>query len=135
MIVSIRVTNKTEALEAIEMLKAYTGVASEETQKEVAKSAVAKDAEGTGSGSTTAKKTEAPTKKTPAKKRAPKKEVEEDHDVEVTVTKAQLLAAAKEASARTDRDTVRETVAKYAPKISSVDEGAYEALLADLKAL
>lgn len=133
----IEIENDKDAQRAQKILTAYLGNIedpedggphheNEEPKKEVAKK-------------TTPKKD--PVKKTTPKKDKPDGETEPESD-EVEETEATdgvdlktLTGIAKDAVAKTDRATVKETIGKYGEKLSAVNESDYEALAEDLKAL
>lgn len=128
---TLEVTSKEEAVEAIKVLQAYSG------------STVAAKAVETKEEVKAEEPKKVPAKKTPTKK--VEKQVEETEDdtsdeEQVETEKSdidlkQLTAIAKEAVERTDRNAAKDVISKYGSKLSEVDESDYFALAAELEAL
>ena len=79
-------------------------------------------------------------KETPPKEEAPKeekvpKEEAPKEEKAADITLDQLKTLAKEAVARTDRETVKKTIARYGQKLAAVTENNYGSLASDLEAL
>ena len=128
---TLEVTSKEEAVEAIKVLEAYSG------------STVAAKAVETKEEIKAEEPKKVPAKKTPTKK--VEKQVEETEDdtsdeEQVETEKSdidlkQLTAIAKEAVERTDRNAAKDVISKYGSKLSEVDESDYSALAVELEAL
>lgn len=120
---TLEVTSKEEAVEAIKVLEAYSGstVAAKavETKEEVKAEEPKK--------STTKPKTTKATKKV--------EETEDDTSEKSDIDLKQLTAIAKEAVERTDRNAAKDVISKYGSKLSEVDESDYSALATELEAL
>jgi len=120
----IEITSKDEALAAQQMLSAYLGQGSisvgiehTEIEKPKVKVARAKDA---------VKKDTKPIKEEP---------VVEKEEPKGNIDLAELTKIAKAAVAKTDRVTVKDAISAYGAKLSEVEEGDYQTLADELKAL
>ena len=124
MTIAITVNNPQEAKIAIESLTPYSNYVEDEKPvvKETKKRPAVKKEP--------VEEKETETKKRPAVKKEP---VEEKSDN--TISLKELTLIAKEAVSRSDRTTVKDAIAAYGDRLSSVDEAYYEDLVNDLKAL
>ena len=124
----IEIENDQDAQRAQKMLAAYLGNTSEpsDTVAETPKKEVAKK-------STTKKAT---TKKVEEKpETGPESDEAEETEASDGVDLKSLTATAKDAVGRTDRETVKKTIAEFGDKLSAVDESNYGELSEKLKAL
>ncbi len=129
--ITIQITSKEEAQEAVNMLQGYLGNSS---ISKVAAQAVETKEEV---------KTEEPKKVTkPGTTKTTKPKVEKEVEDEVEEPKESsdidlkaLTGIAKKAVERTDRMAAKKVISKYGTKLSEVDEADYSALAADLEAL
>ncbi|WP_373074019.1 hypothetical protein [Sulfurimonas sp.] len=137
--ITIQITSKEEAQEAVNMLQGYLGNSSISTvaakvveTKEDVKAEEPKKV--TKPKTTTKPKVE---KEVPAEE----PEVEDETAGEVEEKEASdidlkaLTGIAKKAVERTDRMAAKKVISKYGTKLSEVDEADYSALAADLEAL
>lgn len=139
--ITIQISNKDEAQEALNMLSAYLGNTSISTPAAKA----IEDPKDNGPHLENEEPREVAEK--PKRKAATKKPVKEkvedetaDEVIEEVLGKSEmdlktLTGIAKDAVASSDRATVKEAISKYGEKLSAVDEADYAKLAEELKAL
>jgi len=125
---TLDVTNKEEALEAITLLQAYTR-SNVATKAVETKEEVIEKPKKTATKKPVAKKVEEPVED----------EVESDEEPEVEtqsdITLKDLTVIAKAAVERTDRTEAKDVISKYGSKLSEVEESDYSALAKELEEL